>query len=189
MAHHCAGCSTTAGMAGCPEHGGHSWSSSQPVLTHCQHGLDLRINPRCYLCEPAANPAPLDAPVRGALARAWKRRAKMYRGLWSRQLREFHDWRTALRAAGISEMVDMNPDAIRLTVTVPREKRINEMVEERIAAIALATPAPLDVLVAARAVVDAWEETVTATVISRTNWAIERLRYALTAALNEEARK
>ena len=42
-----------------------------------------------------------------------------------------------------------------------------------------ATPAPLDVLVAARAVVDAWEETVTATVISRTNWAIERLRYAL----------
>jgi len=44
-----------------------------------------------------------------------------------------------------------------------------------------ATPAPLDVLVAARAVVDAWEETVTATVISRTNWAIERLRYALAA--------
>jgi len=43
------------------------------------------------------------------------------------------------------------------------------------------TPAPLDVLVAARAVVDAWEETVTATVISRTNWAIERLRYALAA--------
>jgi len=89
-----------------------------------------------------ATPAPLDVPVRGALARAWKRRAKMYRGLWSRQLREFHDWRTALRAAGISEMVDMNPDAIRLTVTVPREKRINEMVEERIAALA-ATPAPL----------------------------------------------
>ena len=49
-----------------------------------------------------------------------------------------------------------------------------------------ATPAPLDVLVAARAVVDAWEETVTATVISRTNWAIERLRYALAAALDEE---
>ena len=45
-----------------------------------------------------------------------------------------------------------------------------------------ATPAPLDVLVAAKAVVDAWEETVTATVISRTNWAIERLRYALAAA-------
>jgi len=98
-----------------------------------------------------ATPAPLDVPVRGALARAWKRRAKMYRGLWSRQLREFHDWRTALRAAGISEMVDMNPDAIRLTVTVPREKRINEMVEERIAAIALASPAPLDVARLARA--------------------------------------
>ena len=49
-----------------------------------------------------------------------------------------------------------------------------------------AAPAPLDVLVAARAVVDAWEETVTATVISRTNWAIERLRYALAAALDEE---
>ena len=91
-----------------------------------------------------ATPAPLDDPVRGVLARAWKRKAKMYRGLWSRQLREFHDWRTALRAAGISEMVDMNPDAIRLTVTVPREKRINKMVEERIAAISAATPAPLD---------------------------------------------
>ena len=30
----------------------HSWSSSQPVVTHCQHGLDLRLNPRCYLCAP-----------------------------------------------------------------------------------------------------------------------------------------
>ena len=69
MAHHCAGCSTTAGMAGCPEHGGHSWSSSQPVLTHCQHGLDLRINPRCYLCEPAATPTPLDVGLRAAALR------------------------------------------------------------------------------------------------------------------------
>ena len=60
MSHHCAGCSTTAGMAGCPEHGGHSWSSSQVIVTHCQHGLDLRIHPHCYLCEPAATPAPLD---------------------------------------------------------------------------------------------------------------------------------
>jgi len=67
VSHHCAGCSTTAGMAGCPEHGGHSWSSSQVVVTHCQHGLDLRIHPRCYLCEPAATPAPLDE---GRLARA-----------------------------------------------------------------------------------------------------------------------
>jgi hypothetical protein len=50
-------------MAGCPEHGGHSWSSSQPIITHCQHGLDLRITPRCYLCEPAATPAPLDVLV------------------------------------------------------------------------------------------------------------------------------
>jgi hypothetical protein len=33
---------------------GYSWSSSTPVLTHCQHGLDLRINPRCYLCRPEA---------------------------------------------------------------------------------------------------------------------------------------
>jgi hypothetical protein len=32
-----------------------SWSSSQPVLTHCQHGLDLRLNPRCYLCRPASD--------------------------------------------------------------------------------------------------------------------------------------
>ena len=65
MSHHCAGCSTTAGMAGCPEHGRHSWSSSQVVVTHCQHGLDLRIHPRCYLCEPAATPAPLDVEARG----------------------------------------------------------------------------------------------------------------------------
>ena len=64
MSHHCAGCSTTAGMAGCPEHGRHSWSSSQVVVTHCQHGLDLRIHPRCYLCEPAATPAPLDVGPR-----------------------------------------------------------------------------------------------------------------------------
>jgi len=40
--------------------GGHTWASSTPVLTHCRHGLDLRLNPRCYLCEPAATPAPLD---------------------------------------------------------------------------------------------------------------------------------
>ena len=64
---------------------------------------------------------------------------------------------------------------------------LHRVYEEGCAACAaLATPAPLDVLVAARAVVDAWEETVTATVISRTNWAIERLRYALAAALDEE---
>jgi hypothetical protein len=30
----------------------HAWSTSTPTLTHCIHGLDLRINPRCYLCSP-----------------------------------------------------------------------------------------------------------------------------------------
>ena len=58
----CDGCRGTIGPAGCPTHRGsatyidpsHSWSSSTPVLTHCQHGLDLRIHPRCYLCKPAA---------------------------------------------------------------------------------------------------------------------------------------
>ena len=24
------------------------------VITHCPHGLDLRIHPRCYLCDPIA---------------------------------------------------------------------------------------------------------------------------------------
>jgi len=57
----CDGCRGTAGMSGCPTHG-HSWSSSQPVITHCPHGLDLRLNPRCYLCEPITlAPTPPDA--------------------------------------------------------------------------------------------------------------------------------
>lgn len=58
----CDTCRTTIGRAGCPIHRdsatlvaqSHSWSVSTPILTHCQHGLDLRIHPRCYLCEPAA---------------------------------------------------------------------------------------------------------------------------------------
>jgi len=140
VSHHCAGCSTTAGMAGCPEHGGHSWSSSQVVITHCQHGLDLRIHPRCYLCEPAATPAPLDVGPR---------------------------LMAAVRAV-IADGID-SPGVHNELHAAYYEARDH------------ATPAPLDVLVAARAVVDAWEETVTATVISRTNWAIERLRYALAA--------
>jgi hypothetical protein len=40
------------------------WSGSELLLTHCRHGLDLRLNPRCYLCDPlAATPAPLDVTV------------------------------------------------------------------------------------------------------------------------------
>jgi hypothetical protein len=27
-------------------------TSSKPIITHCEHGLDLRIHPRCYLCKP-----------------------------------------------------------------------------------------------------------------------------------------
>jgi len=76
VSHHCAGCSTTAGMAGCPEHGGHSWSSSQVVVTHCQHGLDLRIHPRCYLCEPAATPAPLAVLVAAKAVVDWAEMAE-----------------------------------------------------------------------------------------------------------------
>ena len=56
----CDGCRGTAGMAGCPTHG-HTWASSQPVVTHCPHGLDLRVHPRCYLCSPS------DAEARAAL--------------------------------------------------------------------------------------------------------------------------
>jgi hypothetical protein len=33
----------------------HEWSTSTPVLTHCIHGLDLRLHPRCYLCRPASD--------------------------------------------------------------------------------------------------------------------------------------
>jgi len=80
------------------------------------------------------------ATLRAALE-AWKRVAKKYRFLYRLYLREQSDWRTALRLAGISAMGDLNPDAIRLTITVPREKRINEMVEERIAARATAKEA------------------------------------------------
>ena len=47
----CDTCRTTIGRAGCPTHG-HTWASSQPVVTHCPHGLDLRVHPRCYLCRP-----------------------------------------------------------------------------------------------------------------------------------------
>jgi hypothetical protein len=108
-----------------------------------------------YLSKPPAPPAPLDAPVRGVLARAWKRRAKMYKSLYLRHLNEMGQWRSALRLAGIGQMGDLNPDAIRLTITVPSEKRINEMVEERIAAIRDATPAPLDVERLARALIAA----------------------------------
>ena len=57
----CDGCRGTLGRAGCPSHRdsatyidpSHSWSSSTPILTHCLHGLDLRLHPRCYLCNPA----------------------------------------------------------------------------------------------------------------------------------------
>jgi len=79
-----------------------------------------------------------------------------------------------------------------LPENIAAHAKTTDQVKEELAALVLAieaeaaAPAPLDVLVAARAVVDAWEETVTATVISRTNWAIERLRYALAAALDEE---
>ena len=42
------------------------WSGSELLLTHCRHGLDLRLNPRCYLCvTPAATPSPLDDDVDG----------------------------------------------------------------------------------------------------------------------------
>jgi hypothetical protein len=58
----CDGCRTTIGRAGCPTHRDsavytdrHEWSTSEPVLTHCIHGLDLRLHPRCYLCRPASD--------------------------------------------------------------------------------------------------------------------------------------
>ena len=64
----CDGCRTSLGRAGCPTHRQNAsvtiapsvqWSSNEPVLTHCVHGLDLRTNQRCYLCRPW----PDDSPV------------------------------------------------------------------------------------------------------------------------------
>jgi hypothetical protein len=52
----------------------HTWSSSQPVITHCVHGLDLRINPRCYLCDPVVTAALAEREaLREALAEAYRR--------------------------------------------------------------------------------------------------------------------
>ena len=59
MAVHCVGCSTTAGVAGCPEHGSNTYPRSvgqvgvNDFITNCRHGVDLRFVPRCYLCRPA----------------------------------------------------------------------------------------------------------------------------------------
>jgi hypothetical protein len=74
------------------------------------------------------------------LAGAWKRKAKMYRRLYRNMVREHHEWRQALRLAGIGRMGDLDPDAIRLTITVPSQKRIEEMVEERVAARVAPSP-------------------------------------------------
>lgn len=56
MAVHCAGCSTTAGIAGCPEHGSNTYTPPligvNDFITNCRHGVDLRFVPRCYLCRP-----------------------------------------------------------------------------------------------------------------------------------------
>lgn len=30
----------------------YGYSSTGPVITHCPHGLDMRLHPRCYLCTP-----------------------------------------------------------------------------------------------------------------------------------------
>ena len=50
----CDGCRTTLDRMGCPTHR----DQPQPApganlyITHCIHGLDLRLYPRCYLCRP-----------------------------------------------------------------------------------------------------------------------------------------
>ena len=58
----CDTCRTTIGRAGCPTHrdsntytdeaGAYHYTGSRLVITHCIHGLDLRLHPRCYLCNP-----------------------------------------------------------------------------------------------------------------------------------------
>lgn len=63
----CDTCRSTIGRAGCPTHrdsnaytdeaGAYHYTGSRLVMTHCVHGLDLRLHPRCYLCRPE-QPAP-----------------------------------------------------------------------------------------------------------------------------------
>lgn len=52
----CDGCSTTLGRAGCVSHRDRPSPGANLFITHCQHGLDLRLNPRCYLCRPEPEP-------------------------------------------------------------------------------------------------------------------------------------
>ena len=48
----CDTCRTTIGRAGCPTHRDKPSPGVNFYITTCVHGLDLRVVPRCYLCEP-----------------------------------------------------------------------------------------------------------------------------------------
>jgi hypothetical protein len=54
MVYGCNGCATTLGRAECATHRDKPKPSGGVNLyfTHCIHGLDMRIYPRCYLCKP-----------------------------------------------------------------------------------------------------------------------------------------
>lgn len=64
------------------------------------------------------------------LAKAWKRKATIQRRMLKNLYKRESEWLSALRLAGIGKMADLNPDAIRLTITVPSQKRIKDMVDE-----------------------------------------------------------
>jgi len=70
----------------------HTWSGSTPVVTHCTHGVDLRLTPRCYLCEPEARATP-DTRLREAIDYAAEAAHHRY---WDSNFQDGHtgqDWR------------------------------------------------------------------------------------------------
>jgi hypothetical protein len=99
----CDTCRTTIGRAGCPTHRDsavctdrHEWSSaSTPVLTHCIHGLDLRLHPRCYLCRPASDEQVTSKCDHAALVAA----ARVFIRAWDYLDKDWRDTIDAVRAA------------------------------------------------------------------------------------------
>lgn len=49
----CDTCRTTIGRQGCPTHKDKPTPiGANMFITTCMHGVDLRFNPRCYICKP-----------------------------------------------------------------------------------------------------------------------------------------
>jgi len=139
----CDTCRSTIGRAGCPTHrdsnaytdeaGAFHYTGSGLVMTHCIHGLDLRLHPRCYLCKPlAATPAPLDE------ARYWAKYEGVVAGmaaaspvpldvepfLWLRWLEPDGSWRHVtyrVNPDGTQELIATSAEQILARHQVARE--------------------------------------------------------------------